>query len=214
MNTKYFNFKNNYSNKDLLQCVNELKNNNIGIFPTDTVYGIGCNCFNTTSIDTLYKVKQRDYNKPINVLVGNIDMVKSLVESINPIEEKLMDVFWPGDLTIIFNKSKIVPDLLTSNLNTIGIRMPNNKICLDLVNNLGTPLATSSANISDKSPATQVNEELISTFKDKISFIIDGGSINTGIPSTIVRVENNTVKILREGSIDHSKIAEVLKYVR
>lgn len=214
MNTKYFDFKENYNKKNLLECVEELKNNSIGIFPTDTVYGIGCNCFNIISIDNLYKVKQRAYNKPINILVGNINMVKKLVTSINSIERKLMNTFWPGDLTIIFNKSKIVPDLLTSNLDTVGIRMPNNKICLDLINTLGIPLATSSANISNKVPAIQISDELISTFKNKISFIIDSGQIKTGIPSTIVRVEGDTIKILREGAISSSKIMEVLKDVR
>lgn len=177
MNTKYFNFKENYNNADLLQCVDELRKNNIGIFPTDTVYGIGCNYFNMDSIDKLYKVKQRNYNKPINILVGNIDMVEKLVEDINPIEQKLMDLFWPGSLTIVFNKSKIVPDLLTSNLDTVGIRMPNNNICLNLINKLGTPLATSSANISDETPAISIDNKLINDFNNKISFIIDGGPI-------------------------------------
>lgn len=179
MNTKHFNFKENYNSTDLLQCVDELRKNNIGIFPTDTVYGIGCNCFNINSIDNLYKVKQRNYNKPINILVGNIDMVKNLVKDVNPIEKKLMDIFWPGGLTIVFNKSKIVPDLLTSNLSTVGIRMPDNNICLDLINKLGTPLATSSANISDEDPAITIDNKLINDFNNNVSFIIDGGPIKT-----------------------------------
>ena len=141
-------------------------------------------------------------------------MVKSLVKGINPIEQKLMDIFWPGDLTIIFNKSKIVPDLLTSDLDTVGIRMPNNKICLDLINTLGNPIATSSANIADKAPAINVDSTLTNDFNNKISFILDGGPIIQGIPSTIVRVENNEIKILREGSISLDKIMEVLKNVK
>jgi len=177
MNTKYFNFKDSYNNDDLISCANEFKNGNIGIFPTDTVYGIGCDCFNTNGIDNLYKVKLRNYNKPINVLVSNIEMVKKLVKNINPIEQKLMETFWPGSLTIVFNKSKIIPDLLTSNLNTVGIRMPNNKICLDLIKKLGCPIATSSANIADESPAICVNDKLITDFNNKVSFIINGGQI-------------------------------------
>lgn len=182
MNTKYFNFKHNYNNKDLLECVDEFKKNNIGIFPTDTVYGIGCNCFNINSIDNLYKIKNRNYNKPINILVSDINMVNKLVKEINPIEKKLMDIFWPGSLTIIFNKSKIVPDLLTSNLDTVGIRMPNNKICLDLIDKLGSPIATSSANITDETPAIYVDDKLINDFNDKVSFIINGGLIKSRCP--------------------------------
>lgn len=137
-------------------------------------------------------------------------MVKKLVKDINPIEQKLMDIFWPGDLTIIFNKSKMVPDLLTSNLDTIGIRMPNNKICLDLINSLGSPLATSSANIADEVPATAIDNKLLASFNNKLDFIIDNGTISRGVPSTIVRVENNEVKILREGSISLDKINKLI----
>ena len=179
MDTKYFDFKNNYNNEDLLECASELKNGNIGIFPTDTVYGIGCNCLDINSINNLYKVKQRNYNKPINVLVSDINMVNNLVKDINPIEQKLMDIFWPGNLTIVFNKSKIIPDLLTSNLNTVGIRMPNNKICLDLIDKLGAPIATSSANIADEAPATSIDDKLINDFSSKVGFIIDGGVIDS-----------------------------------
>lgn len=140
-------------------------------------------------------------------------MVKKLVKDINPIEQKLMDIFWPGDLTIIFNKSKIVPDLLTSNLDTVGIRMPNNKICLDLISALGNPIATSSANMSDEKPAINIDSKLINNFNNIISFIIDSEPILQGIPSTIVRVENNEVKILRQGSISLNQIMEVLENV-
>ena len=214
MNTKYFNFKDKYNNNDLISCVDQFKNGNIGIFPTDTVYGIGCNCFDSNAINNLYKVKQRNYNKPINVLVSSIEMVNKLVESINPIEQKLMDAFWPGSLTIVFNKSKIVPDILTSNLNTIGIRMPNNKICLDLINKLGNPIATSSANIADEEPFKSINDKLITDFNNKVSFVIDGGYIQNGIPSTIVKVEGNEIKILRQGDITLKEIMEVLKNVK
>lgn len=158
----------------------------------------------------MYKAKQRNFNKPICILVSNTDMVKQLVKDISPLEQKLMDIFWPGDLTIVFNKSKIVPDLLTSNLNTIGIRMPNNKICLDLINSLGSPLATSSANIADETPALAINNKLIADFNNKVDFIIDSGTIQKGVPSTIVRAENNNVKILREGSISLDKINKMI----
>lgn len=137
-------------------------------------------------------------------------MVKNLIKNINPLEQKLMDIFWPGDLTIIFNKSKMVPDLLTSNLDTVGIRMPNSKICLNLIDKLENPIATSSANIADEAPAIAIDDKLVADFTNKVSFIIDGGPIPLGIPSTIVRVENNEIKILREGSISLEKINKLI----
>ena len=157
-----------------------------------------------------YRLIKRNFNKPMCILVSNTDMAKKLVKNICPLEQKLMDLFWPGDLTIVFNKSKIVPDLLTSNLDTIGIRIPNNKICLDLINTFGNPLATSSANIAEKTPALAIDNELIADFNNKVNFIIDSGIIPQGVPSTIVRVENDEVKILREGSISLDKINELI----
>lgn len=182
-----------------------LKNGGIGIFPTDTVYGIGCNALDITGLEKLYKLKERNFNKPISILVSNPNMINKFVKNINNIERKLIENFWPGALTIIFNKSEIVPKLLTAGLDTIGIRMPNNKIAIELIDKLGGPIAASSANISGEIPATNINNALKNSFNNKIDFIIDDGE-TYNIPSTIVRVENDEIRILREGSITKNDI--------
>lgn len=194
-----------YDNKTIEYCIKELKNGNIGIFPTDTVYGIGCDSLNILALQSLYNIKNRDINKPINILISDTKMVHKYVKNINPIEEKLMNSFWPGALTIIFNKSDIVPDLLTSGLNTIGIRMPNNKICLEIIDKFGKPLAVSSANMTSKTPNFEL-KGLLEDFDNKVSFIINDENLNKSIPSTIVRVENNEIKILRKGIISKEDI--------
>lgn len=132
-------------------------------------------------------------------------MLHKCIKNLNHIEQKLIDCFWPGALTIIFDKNTIVPDILTSSLNTIGIRMPNNKICLELIDKFGRPLATSSANISDKDPAFSINDTIKKDFNNNVDFIIDSGETNK-LPSTIVRVDNNEIIILRNGSITKSDI--------
>ena len=132
-------------------------------------------------------------------------MVHKFAKNINPIEKKLMESFWPGSLTIIFDKTDLVPDLVTSNLSTVGIRMPNNKICLELIEKYGSPLATTSANLSDETPALSITDSLKQDFNNAVDFIIDSGKIG-GVPSTIVRVDNNKIKILRNGSITKSDI--------
>lgn len=132
-------------------------------------------------------------------------MINNFVKSINPIEKKLIETFWPGSLTIVFDKTNLVPDILTSNLSTVGIRMPNNKISLELINKYGSPLATTSANLSDENPALSINEKLKQDFRNTVDFILDSGEIN-GKPSTIVRVDNNEIIILRNGSITKSDI--------
>lgn len=194
-----------YNNILIDYCVQELKNGNIGIFPTDTVYGIGCDSLNIQSLKTLYDIKHRNLNKPICVLVSDINMVNKFVKNINHIEKKLIENFWPGKLTIIFDRSQIVPDLLTSNLNTIGIRMPNNKLCLKIIREFGNPLAMTSANISDKAPNKNF-KTLLSDFDKKVSFIINDENSQDEMPSTIVRVENDHILILREGSITKNDI--------
>ena len=195
-------------NKDsnvINKAISIFKNSGIGIFPTDTVYGIGCNSLDINALEKLYKLKERNFNKPINILVSNINMINKFVKNVNHIEQKLMENFWPGALTIIFDKTDIVPELLTAGLNTVGIRMPDNKICLELINKLGTPLATSSANISGKTPYTKIDNNIINSFNNKVDFIIDNGE-TYNIPSTIVRVENDEIRILREGSITKNDI--------
>lgn len=203
MNTQIFNPP--YTDLMINYCIYELKKGNIGILPTDTVYGIGCDSLNIQAINNLYKIKDRNLNKPINILISNIEMAKKYVKSINKIEEKLMESFWPGGLTIIFDKSNIVPNILTSNLNTIGIRMPNNTVCLDIINKFGKPIAMSSANLADKAPNTDLNSLLLD-FNNKVSFIINDKNLDNQIPSTIVRVENNEIKILRKGCISSNDI--------
>lgn len=197
----------NYNNdpNTINKAITILDGGGIGIFPTDTVYGIGCDCLNINALNKLYLSKKREPNKPINILVSNMDMVNKFVKSINHIEKKLIECFWPGALTIIFDKANLVPDILTAGLSTIGIRMPNNKVCLKLINAFGAPIATTSANLSDETPALSVSDKLKHDFNNTVDFIIDSGETD-GVPSTIVRVENNEIKILRKGSITKSDI--------
>ena len=132
-------------------------------------------------------------------------MINNFVKNINPIEKKLIKTFWPGSLTIVFDKTNLVPDILTSNLSTVGIRMPNNKICLELIKQFGSPLATTSANLSDEPPALSITDSIKQDLNTTTDFIIDSGKID-GVPSTIVRVDNNEIIILRTGSITKSDI--------
>lgn len=203
MNTLLLNYNNDPNS--INKAISILKNGGIGIFQTDTVYGIGCDCLNIDAINKLYFSKKRELNKPINILVSDIDMLNKFVKNINPIEQKLIECFWPGALTIIFDKSTLVPDILTAGLHTIGIRMPNSKVCLELINTFGAPIATTSANLSDEIPALSINDKLKHDFNNTVDFIIDSGETD-GVPSTIVRVNKDEIKILRNGSITKSAI--------
>ena len=210
MNTKYFDFKDNYKKNIIDNLGYTLQNGAVGIFPTDTVYGFGCNAFDENAIKKLYKIKFRNYSKPMCILVSNLEMLNKLVENISEEERKLIDTFWPGALTIIFKKKSIVSDLLTANLDTVGIRMPNNQIALDLISASNIPLATTSSNISGETDGTNISD-FLNDFNNKVDFIIDNGNSHIGKASTIVQIIDGIPKILREGSISKREIEDALK---
>ena len=206
----YFNCNDNIDFDKLKEISKIIKDGGIVVFPTETVYGIGTNGLNKESISRLYEVKQRPTNKPISLLVSSIDMVDMVAKDITDMEYRLMKKFFPGPLTIILKKKSIVPDNLTNNTDTVGIRMPDNIIARKLIEYANVPIATPSANISGNPSGTNINN-IMEDFKDKVDYYIDGGQSKLGIGSTIVKIENGYPLILREGSISKEQILECLK---
>ena len=149
------------------------KQGKIVVFPTETVYGIGTNGLNEQAVKKLYDVKQRPLNKPISLLVSNMEMVNKIARDITDIEYKIMEKFFPGPLTIILKKKDIVPDIVTAGQDTVGVRMPSGEIARKLVEIAGVPIAAPSANVSGKPSGTTFNT-VRSELEDKVSAIIDG----------------------------------------
>ena len=207
---KYINLENKLDYEELKIPAKIIKKGGIVIFPTETVYGIGTNGLNKEAIKKLYEVKQRPLNKPISLLVSNIEMVNQVAKNISKLEYKIMQNFFPGPLTIILEKKDIVPDILTANTNTVGIRMPSGEITRKLIEYAGIPIATPSANISGKPSGTNI-KDIQKDFAGKVDCFIDNGESKLGIPSTIVRVINNEVHILRHGSISKEEINNIVK---
>ena len=147
MKTKYFDWKNNVDESELNKIKEILDNDGVIIFPTDTVYGIACNCFSEKAIKKVFDIKKRPENKPINVLSNNLDKIKLVSRNINEKEEFLINKYMPGALTIILDKNEKVSDILTAGLDTIGVRIPKNNISLRIRENVSYPLETTSANI-------------------------------------------------------------------
>jgi len=194
---KYINELNKENIKEIIEV---LDNDGVIIFPTDTVYGIGCNPFSIKALNKLFEFKQRDYSKPINVLTDSIEKIKLVATNINDKELEIMNKYFPSDLTIILNKKENVPDLLTANLKTIGVRIPNSDIALSILKEYKYPIATTSVNISGEEPSLEV-KDFYDAFKDKVDIIVDGGKSKIGIPSTIIKIDNNNVKVLRQGNL-------------
>lgn len=201
MKTKYFDWKNNVDESELNKIKEILDNDGVIIFPTDTVYGIACNCFSEKAIKKIFDIKKRPENKPINVLSNNLDKIKLVSRNINEKEEFLINKYMPGALTIILDKNEKVSDILTAGLDTIGVRIPKNNISLRILENVSYPLATTSANISGDSAGIKISD-FLKEFDGVVDAIIDGGETDLKVASTIVRVESgNKLKIIREGTL-------------
>ena len=199
--SKIFDWKQNIKEEELQEVEETLKKGGIVIFPTDTVYGIGCNCFSTKTIKRIFDVKSRPERKPINVLTDKIEKIENVTKNIKNEEKEIINKYMPGAVTVVLDKKEEVPDILTSGLNTIGVRIPNNKIALEILKKFENPLATTSVNISGDLPGLEIND-FIKEFENKVDIIIDGGKTKIGVASTIVKVdENSKINILREGSI-------------
>ena len=174
-------------------------------FPTETVYGLGGNALNPSSVSKIFEIKGRPPDNPLIVHVADMTMLESLVIKIPPKAQRIIKKFWPGPITLVLKKSKIVPEITTGGLDTVAVRMPKNKIARELIKKSGIPIAAPSANISGRpSPtaAIHVKDDLAG----KIGLILDGGSTRIGIESTVIDMTRHIPVILRPGSISKETI--------
>ncbi|MCI8654540.1 MAG: threonylcarbamoyl-AMP synthase [Clostridia bacterium] len=205
------NFKKEDLNDDIIQEVaNGLKEGKLVVFPTDTVYGIGTNAYNDNACKKVYEVKGRPMNKPLIVLIANIDMLKEIVNDISQVEQKLIDSLWPGPLTIIFKKKAgIFPDIVSAGDDYIRVRLVNEGIVAKLIQIVGVPVVAPSANLSGSPTGTKI-KNIIRELGDKVDYILDYGDIESDTTSTIVKVENERVVVIREGKIKKEELENIL----
>lgn len=190
-------------NKELLDVIN---NGALAILPTDTVYGIIADATNESAASLVFEAKKRE-KKPLIVMVSSIDMLNKYAE-VNELQSKLIEKYWPNTLTILFKKKDTISNTVTADSSYVGIRMPNNKLLLELMNTLDKPLISTSANISNEKVITSV--DLIDIeLKKYISYIYDGGQMSD-VASTLVKAEDNKITFLREGILSE-KIKEDFK---
>ena len=191
-------------------AIDLLNDGEIVAFPTDTVYGLGTNAFYSPGIIKLFEAKGRDANKAIAVLIGDLDQLNLLTDELSETARKLVANFCPGGLTIVVPKKKDLPELLSAG-SSIGIRMPNHPVALDLLRKFG-PIATTSANLSGMNnphDARDVERQL----NKRVPLILDGGRCPGGIPSTVVDCTTEEVRILRPGTISLKEIEKALRSV-
>lgn len=193
-------FKEKINDKELKRCAESIKNGNLVIFPTETIYGIGADGLNETAVKKIYEAKGRKSDNPLILHISNKNMINDIAKNIGDIELKLIDAFFPGPLTIIFEKKDCVPSIVTGGLDTVAVRMPSNEIANKLIEYANTPIAAPSANVSGRPSGTNVSD-IIDELGSKVDYIIDGGDSKIGVESTVIRVIDGNIHILRPGYI-------------
>ena len=190
-----------YSGKVIQQAYEILSNGELLAIPSETVYGLGADATSDSAISKIYKLKKRPHINPLILHVSNIKMVEQFTET-NPLFYLLSNYFWPGPLTMILNQKKNnnISELATSNLSSVAVRLPDNKIFQNIIEKFNNPIAAPSANISGHISPTNPYH-VYEDFGEEIKLIIDGGQSEKGVESTVIDIRSNDIIILRHGPI-------------
>ena len=184
---------------DFLKLNKEDLKGKIVCFSTDTVFGVGALMNDVVAVKKIYALKHRDFNKPLAILASKVEDILPYVDSFPKEVRELMDKYWPGALTIIFNKNKNTENKVNEEFRTVGFRIPASSIALDILEKFG-PMATTSINLSGEAPLNDY-KSIVDAFGDKIDYIIEDTEPSINVSSTVVDASTDNWKILREGSV-------------
>lgn len=189
-----------------------LRDGKLVVFPTETVYGLGANAMDALAVARVFAMKERPNFDPLIVHISSLDQIERLFLSpIDPQVYALAKAFWPGPLTIVYTKQPQVPDLITSGLDTVAVRMPSHPIALELIRKAGVPVAAPSANKFGCLSPTQAAHVIKQNMHP--DYILDGGSTHLGIESTVVSVSEEGVRILRYGAITEEDLSRHVQVI-
>ncbi len=192
----YFNWKKSTNTEELKIVCNLIKNGEIVIFPTETVYGIGANAYDEEAVGKIFMAKGRSLDNPLIVHIADKKTIYEIATDITTVEQKLIDHFMPGPFTLVLDKTDKIPSIVSAGLKTVAVRMPDNVIARGIITFSGVPIVAPSANISGRPSGTSV-EDIRKELEGKVSAIVDGGETEIGLESTVVRVVNEVPHILR-----------------
>lgn len=191
--------------KDIKEAAEIIARGGLVAFPTETVYGLGADALNPDAVAKVYEAKGRPSDNPMIVHIGRASDIGQLTPRLSPDIVALIENFWPGPLTLVVKRKPGVPDRTTGGLDTVGVRMPDSKIALDLINWADCPIAAPSANLSGKPSPTRACD-VIEDLSGKVDAIIEGPDCRVGIESTVLDVSGDTPTILRPGIITPESI--------
>lgn len=199
----------NFTDADLARAGEIIRNGGLVAFPTETVYGLGGNAFDPEAASKIYAAKGRPGDNPLIVHIADIDGLDEIVEFLPDTAKKLADEFWPGPMTLVLKKKPSVPDRTTGGLDTVAVRMPMDEIARALIRVSTVPIAAPSANRSGR-PSTTTAAHCVEDLDGRIDMIIDGGSVEIGLESTIVDLTGDVPMLLRPGAVTLEMLRDVL----
>ncbi len=179
------------------------------VYPTDTLYGIGADALNPSAGNRVHAAKQRKDRKPLLVLVPDGESVSLVCREITPSARVLMEAFWPGPLTLVLPASREVPGEVTQETGTVGVRIPSSTLCMRLLRLAGTPIVSTSANLSGEAPY-QSMDEIENALRPFVDLMLDAGNLRESKPSTVVDAITDVPRLLREGAIPAATLRSVL----
>ncbi|MCI0899636.1 MAG: threonylcarbamoyl-AMP synthase [Chloroflexi bacterium] len=190
---------------DLERAVAVLKNGGVVAIPTDTLYGLAADVFNTAALDRVFAVKGRPDDLALPVLVSGWEQVKRVAENFPPQAQNLAERFWPGGLTLVVQKIPGLPDRLTAGGPTVAVRMPGHPVPIQLIDGLGGPITGTSANISGDADIPSL-AELTAQIGGRVDYIVKSGPVPEGKASTVIDITSGHPKLLREGAIPFERL--------
>jgi L-threonylcarbamoyladenylate synthase len=193
----------------ILKAVGAMETGGIVVYPTETVYGLGTNAFDKKAVEKVYAIKSRGSLKPLSVAVKNLDEAERFAVFSN-LALKVAKKFLPGPLTLVLPIKDHRLEPVSAGRKTVGIRIPDNIVAMELLNSANFPITATSANLSGREEPITAND-VINQIGDEVDFILDAGKCGGGVPSTIVSVINDQIKIIREGAIPEEEILKIKK---
>jgi L-threonylcarbamoyladenylate synthase len=179
-------------------------------FPTETFYGLGADALELEALRKVFQIKGREENKPLLLLVADRTWLPELVKKIPPVAEQLIERFWPGPLTLVFEASPNLPSILTAHTGQIGLRISSHPVAQALVQAVGRAITATSANVTGQ-PSASLASEVFQTLGKQVDAILDGGKTAGGLGSTVLDVCGVLPKILRQGAVSRTELAPFLK---
>lgn len=212
-NTRVFNLDDVSRKERIREAAKIMVEGGLVAFPTETVYGLGADALNEKAVMQIFEAKGRPADNPLIVHVHSKESCRKLVRIIPEKASVLMDKFWPGPLTLVMERKDIVPDVTTGGLDTVALRVPENRIALQLIECAGVPVAAPSANLSGR-PSPTTADHVLCDLSGRIDAIVDGGEVDIGLESTVVDVTSNIPVILRPGKVSKEDLEACIGEVR